>query len=144
MKSSWFFSVFALLFTLNSCINGEQTYRADHTHLLSSGNSKVWMLRGTQQHEDGAISKNTWGEVLFIFYLTGEVLVGSFGDLEKQTFDKGRFEYQEDKEELRIFIANEKWVFKLETRAEDHLVLKTKKGANIAPYLHLVPLTLPD
>lgn len=78
-----------------------------------------------------------------MFYQTGEVLVGSFGDLENQTFLKGRFEYLEEKEELHISIANEKWVLKLEARAEDYLVLKTKKGTFLAPYLHLVPLTLP-
>lgn len=144
MKSNWFFNILALLLSLNACINGEQTYRADHTHLLSGGNSKVWMLQGTQQHIEDRIRKNSWGEVLFVFYQTGEVLVGSFGDLEKQTFDKGSFEYLEEKEQLRISIAKEKWVFKLDTHAEDHLVLSTKKGAYLAPYLHLVPLTVPD
>lgn len=144
MKSNWCFSLLGLFFVLFSCINGEQTYRADHTHLLSSGNSKVWMLQGTQQDKNEQVHRNSWGESLFVFYLTGEVLVGSFGDLENHTFDKGHFEYLEDKEELHISIANEKWVFKLEVLAEDHLVLKTQEGAYLAPYLHLVPLTVPD
>jgi hypothetical protein len=74
MKSSWFFKL-ALLFLLSACINGEQTYRADHTHLLSGGNSKFWMLKGTQQNEQMQLKRNSWGEVLFVFYLTGEVLV---------------------------------------------------------------------
>lgn len=143
MKSSWFFKL-ALLFLLSACINGEQTYRADHTYLLSGGNSKVWMLKGTQQNNEAKLMRNSWGEVLFVFYLTGEVLVGSFGDLEKRTFDKGHFSYQEDKEELTIRINAEKWKFKLRVVGEDKLELQTLSGDYLAPYMQLVPLPIPN
>jgi hypothetical protein len=142
MKSSWFFSVL-LLFLLGACINGEQTFRADYTHLLSSGNSKVWMLSASQLHEQDALQKNAWGEVLFVFYITGEVLVGSFGDLDKGTFDKGHFQYDENKQELRIQIKAESWKFKLDVVNEEKLVLQTISGQDLAAYLHLVPLTVP-
>ena len=144
MKNSWFFKSFLLLFLWSSCINGEQTYRADHTQLLSGGNSKVWMLSGTQQDEQGQKKRNAWGEVLFVFYLTGEVLIGSFGDLDKGTFDKGHFSYQEDKEELTIWINSEKWKFKMNIESEDELVFQTLKGAYLAPFMHLVPLSVPN
>ena len=143
MINSWFFKL-ALLFLLSACINGEQTYRADHTHLLSGGNSKVWMLKGTQQNEQMQLKRNSWGEVLFVFYLTGEVLVGSFGDLDKGTFDKGHFSYQEDKEELIIWINSEKWKFKMNIESEDELIFQTLKGPYLAPFMHLVPLTVPN
>jgi hypothetical protein len=143
MKSSWFFKL-ALLLLLSACINGEQTYRADHTFLLSGGNSKVWMLKGTQQNTEAKLKRNSWGEILFVFYLTGEVLVGSFGDLEKGTFDKGRFSYQEDKEELTIRINAEKWKFKLRVVSEDKLELHTLSGSYLAPYMQLVPLPIPN
>ncbi len=143
MKSSWFFKL-ALLFLLSACINGERTYRADHTHLLSGGNSKVWMLKGTQQNEQMQLKRNSWGEVLFVFYLTGEVLVGSFGDFDKGTFDKGHFSYQEENEELTIWINAEKWKFKMNIVREDELELKTLKGSYLAPYMNLVPLTVPN
>ncbi len=129
---------------LSACINGEQTYRADHTFLLSGGNSKVWMLKGTQQNTEAKLKRNSWGEILFVFYLTGEVLVGSFGDLEKGTFDKGRFSYQEDKEELTIRINAEKWKFKLRVVSEDKLELHTLSGSYLAPYMQLVPLPIPN
>lgn len=144
MKSSWFFKLLSAIVLLSACINGEQTYRADHTFLLSGGNSKVWMLKGTQKHQSSELQKNAWGEVLFVFYLTGEVLVGSFGDLDKGTFDKGHFEYFEDNNELLISIANEHWVFKLENPSEEAVSLQTKKGAHLAAVLHLVPLSLPN
>lgn len=143
MKSSWFFKL-ALLFLLSACINGEQTYRADHTYLLSGGNSKVWMLKGTQHNAEAKLQRNSWGEVLFVFYLTGEVIVGSFGDLEKGTFDKGHFSYQEDKEELSIRIKSEKWKFKLRVFSEEKLELQTLSGAYLAPYMQLVPLPIPN
>lgn len=143
MKSSWFFKL-ALLLMLSACINGEQTYRADHTFLLSGGNSKVWMLKGTQQNAVAKLKRNSWGEILFVFYFTGEVLVGSFGDLEKGTFDKGRFSYQEDKEELTIRINAEKWKFKLRVVSEDKLELRTLSGSYLAPYMQLVPLPVPN
>lgn len=129
---------------LSACINGEQTYRADHTHLLSGGNSKFWMLKGTQQNEQMQLKRNSWGEVLFVFYLTGEVLVGSFGDFDKGTFDKGHFSYQEDNEELTIRINAEKWKFKMNIVREDELQLKTLEGSYLAPYMYLVPLTVPN
>lgn len=144
MKSSWFFKLLSAIVLLSACINGEQTYRADHTFLLSGGNSKVWMLKGTQKHQSSELQKNAWGEVLFVFYLTGEVLVGSFGDLDKGTFDKGHFKYFEDNNELLISIANEHLVFKLENPSEEAVVLQTKKGAHLAAVLHLVPLSLPN
>lgn len=144
MKSSWFFKLLSAIVLLSACINGEQTYRADHTFLLSGGNSKVWMLKGTQKHQNSELQKNAWGEVLFVFYLTGEVLVGSFGDLDKGTFDKGHFKYFEDNNELLISIANEHWVFKLENPSEEAVSLQTKKGAHLAAVLHLVPLSLPN
>ena len=143
MKSSWFFKL-ALLLLLSACINGEQTYRADHTFLLSGGNSKVWMLKGTQQNTETKLQRNSWGEVLFVFYLSGEVLVGSFGDLAKGKFDKGHFSYQEDKEELTIRINTEKWKFKLRVVGEDKLELQTLSGSYLAPYMHLVPLPIPN
>jgi hypothetical protein len=142
MKSSWFFKL-ALLFLLSACINGEQTYRADHTYLLSGGNSKVWMLKGTQQNAEAKLQRNSWGEVLFVFYLTGEVLVGSFGDLEKGTFDNGHFKYLENSEQLTIQIGKEKWAFKVHAIKDDEIILKTIKGNYLAAYLHLVPLNLP-
>jgi hypothetical protein len=141
MKNSWYFSL--LLLILTSCINGEQTYRADYTHFLSSGNSKVWMLKGTQQSEQSQLHRNTWGEILFVFYVTGEVLVGSFGDLDKCAYDKGHFTYLEKSEQLSIQIGKEKWVFKVHAIEDDEIVLKTIKGNYLAAYLHLVPLTLP-
>jgi hypothetical protein len=144
MISRWFFKVFILLLLGSSCINGEQTYRADHTHLLSGGNSKVWMLSATRQHQEEQLKRNSWGEVLFVFYLSGEVLIGSFGDLAKGTFDKGTFSYQEDKEELTIRINSEKWKFKMSVASEDKLLLKTLSGPYLAPFMQLVPLTLPD
>jgi hypothetical protein len=131
MKSSWFFSVL-LLFLLGACINGEQTFRADYTHLLSSGNSKVWMLSASQTQEQADLQQNT-----------GEVLVGSFGDLDKGTFDKGHFQYDENKQELRIQIKAESWKFKLDVVNEEKLVLQTISGQDLAAYLHLVPLTVP-
>ncbi len=143
MKSSWFFKL-ALLLLLSACINGEQTYRADHTFLLSGGNSKVWMLKGTQQNAEAKLQRNSWGEVLFVFYLTGEVLVGSFGDLAKGNFDKGHFSYQEDNEELTIRINAEKWKFKLRVVSEDELALQTLRGSYLAPYMRLVPLPIPN
>ena len=102
------------------------------------------MLKGTQKHQSSELQKNAWGEVLFVFYQTGEVLVGSFGDLDKGTFDKGHFKYFEDNNELLISIANEHWVFKLENPSEEAVVLQTKKGAHLAAVLHLVPLSLPN
>ena len=144
MKSSWFFKLICAVVLLSACINGEQTFRADHTFLLSGGSSKVWMLKGTQMNTHADLQKNAWGEVLFVFYLTGEVLVGSFGDLDKGTFDKGQFKYFEDNNELLISIANEHWVFKLENPSEEGVVLRTKKGAHLAAVLHLVPLSLPN
>ncbi|MBM3917095.1 MAG: hypothetical protein FJ349_05705 [Sphingomonadales bacterium] len=129
---------------LSACINGEQTYRVDHTFLLSGGNSKVWMLKGTQMNTNSELKNNAWGEVLFVFYLTGEVLVGSFGDLDRGTFDKGRFKYFESKNELLISIANEHWVFELENPSDEGIVLQTKKGKNLASLMHLVPLSLPN
>jgi hypothetical protein len=133
MKNSWYFSLLLLL--LSACINGEQTFRADHTHFLSSGNSKVWM--------QGELHKNAWGEILFVFYVTGEVLVGSFGDFDKGAYDKGHFRFNENKEQLTILINKEKWAFKIHTLADDALVLKTLKGDDLSSYLHLTPLTLP-
>lgn len=144
MKSSWFFKLLSAIVLLSACINGEQTFRADHTFLLSGGNSKVWMLKGTQKHQSSELQKKAWGEVLFVFYHTGEVLVGSFGDLDKGTFDKGHFKYFEDNNELLISIANEHWVFKLENPSEEAVLLQTKKGAHLAAVLHLVPLSLPN
>ena len=90
------------------------------------------------------LKRNSWGEVLFVFYLTGEVLVGSFGDLDKGTFDKGHFSYQEDKEELIIWINSEKWKFKMNIESEDELIFQTLKGPYFAPYIHLIPLTVPN
>jgi hypothetical protein len=141
MKNSWYFSL--LLLFLTSCINGEQTFRADHTHFLSSGNSKVWMLKGTQQNEQAQLQRNAWGEILFVFYVTGEVLVGSFGDLDKGVYDKGHFKYLENSEQLTLQIGKEKWAFKIHAIQDDEIVLKTIKGNYLAAYLHLVPLTLP-
>jgi len=141
MKNSWYFSL--LLLFLTSCINGEQTFRADHTHFLSGGNSKVWMLKGTQQQEQGQLQRNTWGEILFVFYVTGEVLVGSFGDLDKGAYDKGHFKFHENKEELTIHIGKEKWTFKVQSLQDEQIVLKTLRGKDLARYLHLVPLSLP-
>ena len=141
MKNSWYFSL--LLLFLTSCINGEQTFRADHTHFLSSGNSKVWMLKGTQQNEQAQLQRNAWGEILFVFYVTGEVLVGSFGDLDKGVYDKGYFKYLENSEQLTIQIDKEKWAFKIHAIEDDEIVLKTIKGNYLAAYLHLVPLTVP-
>jgi hypothetical protein len=143
MKSSWFFSVI-LLFLLGACINGEQTYRADHTHFLSGGNSKVWQLKGTQQSIGDPLERNDWGEILFVFYISGEVLVGSFGDFDKGTCDKGHFKFHPQQEELSIHIASESWRFKLDVQAEDQLVLKTLKGHNLANFLHLEPLSVPN
>lgn len=143
MKNSCYSKILVLLFLLGSCINGEQTYRANHTHLLSGGNSKVWLLEGTQQHANAVLKSNSWGEVLFIFYLTGEVLVGSFGDFDSGTYDKGHFYYNENKEQLTIKIGTEKWKFKLKVEQEDQLELLTVSGANLARHLHLIPLTLP-
>ncbi len=144
MINSWFFKGFLLLFLWSSCINGEQTYRADHTHLLSGGNSKVWMLSGTRQVKQGPKKRNAWGEVLFVFYLTGEVLIGSFGDLDKGTFDKGHFRYQEEKEELTIWINSEKWKFKMTLESEEKLVFQTLEGPYLAPFMDLVPLSVPN
>jgi hypothetical protein len=141
MKSSWYFSLFLLL--LSACINGEQTFRADHTHFLSSGNSKVWMLKATQQNEQARLKRNSWGEILFVFYVTGEVLVGSFGDFDKGAYDKGHFNFNEDKEQLTIQINKEKWTFNIQTLNDDQIVLKTVKGKYLAAYLHLAPLTVP-
>lgn len=141
MKSSWYFSLLLLL--LSACINGEQTFRADHTHFLSSGNSKVWMLKATQQNEQAQLKRNSWGEFLFVFYVTGEVLVGSFGDFDKGAYDKGHFNFNEDKEQLTIQINKEKWTFNIQTLNDDQIVLKTVKGKYLAAYLHLAPLTVP-
>jgi hypothetical protein len=141
MKNSWYFSVLLLL--LSACINGEQTFRADHTHFLSSGNSKVWMLKATQQNEQARLKRNSWGEILFVFYVTGEVLVGSFGDFDKGAYDKGHFNFNEDKEQLTIQINKEKWTFNIQTLNDDQIVLKTVKGKYLAAYLHLAPLTVP-
>ena len=141
MKSSWYFSLFLLL--LSACINGEQTFRADHTHFLSSGNSKVWMLKATQQNEQARLKRNSWGEILFVFYVTGEVLVGSFGDFDKGAYDKGHFNFNEDKEQLTIQINKEKWTFNIQTLNDDQIVLKTVKGKYLAAYLHLAPFTVP-
>lgn len=143
MKSSWYFKIVCALLLLSACINGEQTYRTDHTFLLSAGNSKVWMLKGTQQKEQAGFQKYAWGETLFVFYVTGEILIGSFQDLDNGTFDKGRFKYFEDNNELLISIANEHWVFELENPSEEGVVLKTKKGSNLAAVLYLQPLGLP-
>jgi hypothetical protein len=141
MKSSWYFSLLLLL--LSACINGEQTFRADHTHFLSSGNSKVWMLKATQQNDQAQLKRNSWGEILFVFYVTGEVLVGSFGDFDKGAYDKGHFNFNEDKEQLTIQINKEKWTFNIQTLNDDQIVLKTVKGKYLAAYLHLAPLTVP-
>lgn len=141
MKNSWYFSLLVLFLT--SCINGEQTFRADHTHFLSGGNSKVWMLKGTQQQEQGQLQSNAWGEILFVFYVTGEVLVGSFGDLDKGAYDKGHFKFHENKEELTIYIGKEKWTFKVQSLQDEQIILKTLRGKYLARYLHLVPLSLP-
>ena len=141
MKSSWYFSLFLLL--LSACINGEQTFRADHTHFLSSSNSKVWMLKATQQNEQARLKRNSWGEILFVFYVTGEVLVGSFGDFDKGAYDKGHFNFNEDKEQLTIQINKEKWTFNIQTLNDDQIVLKTVKGKYLAAYLHLAPFTVP-
>jgi putative heme iron utilization protein len=143
MKSSWFFSVI-LFFLLGACVNGEQTFRADHTHLISGGNSKVWQLMGTQQTKDAQLKRNDWGETMFVFYVSGEVLVGSFGDFDKGTFDKGHFKFHSKQDELSVHIASEKWRFKLDVLSEDHLVLRTIKGQNLATYLHLIPLEVPN
>lgn len=99
---------------------------------------------GTQQTEDDQLKRNTWGETMFVFYVSGEVLVGSFGDFDKGTFDKGHFKFHPKQEELSIHIASEKWRFKLDVQSEDHLVLRTITGQNLATFLHLVPLALPD
>ena len=141
MKSNWYFSLILLL--LSACINGEQTFTADHTHWLSGGNSKVWMLKGTQQLKYDELHQSNWGEILFVFYLTGEVLVGSFSDFDKGVYDKGYFKFHEKKEQLSIQVGKEKWVFKLKSLDAEHLVLEKRQGGNIAPYLHLVPLPLP-
>ena len=101
------------------------------------------MLSASQLHEQDALQQNAWGEVLFVFYITGEVLVGSFGDLEKGTFDKGHFQYDENKQELRIQIKSESWKFKLDVVNEEKLVLQTISGQDLAAYLHLVSLTVP-
>lgn len=101
------------------------------------------MLKATQQSEQAQLIGNTWGEILFVFYVTGEVLVGSFGDLDKGAYDKGYFKYLEKSEQLTIQIRKEKWAFKVHAIKEDELVLKTIKGSYLAAYLHLVPITLP-
>jgi ribosomal 30S subunit maturation factor RimM len=102
------------------------------------------MLKGTHQNIDAPLQRNSWGEVLFVFYLTGEVLVGSFGDLAKGNFDKGHFSYQKNKEELTIHINAEKWKFKLHAVREDKLELQTLSGSYLAPYMQLVPLPIPN
>ena len=101
------------------------------------------MLKGTQQQEQGELHKNAWGEILFVFYVTGEVLVGSFGDFDKGVYDKGHFKFNEDKEQLSIQINKEKWVFKVQILQDDALVLQTLKGNDLASFLQLTPLTLP-
>ena len=101
------------------------------------------MLKGTQQNEQAQLQRNTWGEILFVFYVTGEVLVGSFGDLDKGVYDKGHFKYLEKSEQLTVQIGKEKWAFKVHSIKEDEIVLKTVKGNYLAAYLHLVPMTLP-
>ncbi len=101
------------------------------------------MLKATQQNEQARLKRNSWGEILFVFYVTGEVLVGSFGDFDKGAYDKGHFNFNEDKEQLTIQINKEKWTFNIQTLNDDQIVLKTVKGKYLAAYLHLAPLTVP-
>ncbi len=101
------------------------------------------MLKGTQQNELAQLQRNAWGEILFVFYVTGEVLVGSFGDFDKGTFDKGHFKYDTRREQLIVQIGKEKWTFKIQTLNDDQIVLKTVKGKYLAAYLHLAPLSVP-
>jgi putative heme iron utilization protein len=102
------------------------------------------MVMGTQQTKDAQLKRNDWGETMFVFYVSGEVLVGSFGDFDKGTFDKGHFKFHSKQDELSVHIASEKWRFKLDVLSEDHLVLRTIKGQNLATYLHLIPLEVPN
>jgi len=74
MKNSWHFKLLLFL-VLGSCINGEQTYKVDYTNLLNGGNSKVWEL-AQEDVLNLSVGKQSWAEVVFVFYESGEVLVG--------------------------------------------------------------------
>jgi hypothetical protein len=141
MKNSWHFKLLLFL-VLGSCINGEQTYKVDYTNLLNGGNSKVWEL-AQEDVVNSSVGKQSWAGVVFVFYESGKVLVGSIEDLAKHKFDAGSYQYKAQKQELQMQINGETLLFGLSIDDQEGLLLKTKKGKNISEYLHLVPLTEP-
>ena len=86
----------------------------------------------------------SWAEVVFVFYESGKVLVGSLEDLAKHKFDAGVYQYKAQKQELQMQINGETLLFRLSIDDHEGLWLKTKKGKNISKFLHLVPLTEPQ
>jgi hypothetical protein len=142
MKNSWHFKLLFFL-VLGSCINGEQTYQVDYTDLLNGGNSKVWEL-AQEDVVNSSVGKQSWAEVVFVFYESGKVLVGSLEDLAKHKFDAGVYQYKAQKQELQMQINGETLLFGLSIDNHDGLWLKTKKGKNISKFLHLVPLSEPQ
>lgn len=142
MKNSLFFS-FGLLLALGSCINGEQTFNTDYTHLLSGGNSKVWMLNGGRTNGQKNMNQARWGELLFVFDIEGNFILGSFADFHRGSYSKGRFLYNEKQKSLKIYLKDAYWVFKLAAIQEDGLLLEKVKGSFAADWLQLVPLPIP-
>lgn len=142
MKSNWHFSILLLLL-LTACLNGEHTYEVDYTNMLCGGNSKVWELDLSKTSVNEAPVYYSWGKVLFVFYHSGKVLVGSVNKLSQSTCEKGKFSYSPENHKLTLFVNHEVWEFDLTLDENGGLWLQTIKGKGLSKYLHLLPLREP-
>lgn len=142
MKNSWHFSAI-LVVLLSSCINGEQTYQVDYTNILCGGNSKVWELDHSKTSENESPRFYTWGQGVFVFYLSGKVEIGSLKDFATKNSDTGSFTYDQSNQILTIKVEKEIWKFQLSLDRDGALWLKTIQGSGLSKYMHLVPLREP-
>lgn len=143
MIKNFYFSVILILI-LGACVNGEQTISADYTHLLSGGNSKVWMVSGFSQDLKNSFTQEPWGEYIFVFDINGAVMFGSFYDLHNHSFTSGHFQYGITSQKLSMHLNNIHWIFELESVEQDQLILKKIKGQDLSTYLRLIPLPIPN
>lgn len=84
-----------------------------------------------------------WGELLFVFDIDGNFILGSFADFHRGSYSKGRFVYNEKQKRLKIDLNDAHWVFELASIQEDALLLEKVKGSFAADWLQLIPLPIP-
>lgn len=142
MKSSWHFSIL-LLIILYGCVNGEQTYKVDYTNLLCGGNSKVWELDLSKTTEFNSTDRYKWGQGLFVFYLSGKVLIGSLNDMNKQSFEYGDYHFDAANQRLSMKVNHETLEYSLSLDENGGIWLKKISGKSLKRFLHILPLREP-